>query len=60
MKICIIKSGDGYFKRFILNSPEMDSDIKGARRLSKSNAKRVKRNLKNLGYKSKIIEIKEV
>jgi len=58
MKVCIIKSGDVYFRKFVLNTPEMDSDIRGARRLSKSRAKIIKRHLKKTGYKSEIIELR--
>ena len=58
MKICIIKIGNGYFRKFILNSPEMVSDRTKARRLSMGNAKKTRRSLKKIGYKVEIIEVK--
>jgi len=61
MKVCVIKSGDRYFMRFVLNShsPEVSGDPKNACRLSMSNAKRVKRRMKKAGISSEIIVIGE-
>jgi len=60
MKVCIIKSGSGYFVRFVLNSPEMTSDIKHASRFSMTTAKRTRRALKKQGIKGEIIPVEKV
>lgn len=56
----IVKSGDGYFLRFILGTgPEMTSDPAEASRHSEVEAENTTRNLERLGFAWELIEVDE-
>ena len=53
MKVCIIKIGNKYFRKFILNTPELVFKEQ-ANRFSMRNAKKKRRSLKKIGYSAEI------
>ena len=55
----IVASGNGYFRRFVGDTPEMDSDPVCGQRMCKAQAKSVKNKLEKLGFDAYLILVRE-